>query len=123
MNFFDVMTAETTQQIDSEADSIRKHLNILLNTRQGSVAHVPEYGLPDMTELYAQLPSSMGVLVMAIEDCVREFEPRLGQLTVSLQAEQDSEMVVGLLIEGVIETQGRQRFSTAFMSSGLAKVS
>jgi type VI secretion system protein len=41
------------------AKSIADHLWRMFNTRQGSLSHLPDYGLPDITEIYRKLPTSL----------------------------------------------------------------
>ena len=36
--------------------SIMDHLNRLFNTREGSLPHLKDYGLPDISEIYRKMP-------------------------------------------------------------------
>jgi type VI secretion system protein len=62
--------------------SIKEHLAALFNTRRGSLSHLPDYGLPDISEICDNMPESIGMLRRAIEETVREYEPRLTQVQV-----------------------------------------
>ena len=41
-----------------DINNIREHLTCLLNSRCGSVSHLPDYGLPDLADIYRELPYS-----------------------------------------------------------------
>lgn len=65
--------------------SIRDHLVLLLNTRQGSVPHLPDYGLPDLSIVYNSFPESIEFLRRSIEDAIKRYEPRLARVRVELK--------------------------------------
>lgn len=60
--------------------SIQRNLNFLLNTRQGSLQHLPDYGLPDLGEIYRGLPSSVDKFLAMLIKTVRKYEPRLSDV-------------------------------------------
>ncbi len=66
----------------TEADSIVEHLRVLLNTRRGHSEAVPQFGLPEFSELAHGFPSSIQSLQRAIRDSIIEFEPRLKNVSV-----------------------------------------
>lgn len=49
----------------------------ILNTRRGSVKHLPDYGLPDLSVIYRHLPASLSVLQKYITFTLLKYEPRL----------------------------------------------
>lgn len=65
-------------------ESVRSHLEWLLNTHQGDSAACPEYGLPDITNLVIGLPYSERQFCRAIENSIKEHEPRVTWVRVSL---------------------------------------
>jgi len=65
-----------------EAESIVEHLRVLLNTRKGGSATVPEFGVVDFTELVHAFPGAIQTLQSSIRATVLEFEPRLRNVTV-----------------------------------------
>jgi type VI secretion system protein len=71
---------ENTQQL---ADSILRHLQRMLNTRQGHVLTQPEYGIPDVTEFIQTLPDMVNEVRSAIRNSIEKFEPRLRNVEVS----------------------------------------
>jgi type VI secretion system protein len=64
------------------SESITEHLRALLNTRRGSCATQPDYGVVDFTDLVHGFPGSIQVLQQAIRATLMRFEPRLRNVTV-----------------------------------------
>ena len=62
--------------------SIKEHLGLLLNTRRGSIKHLPDYGLPDISEICDNMPESLDMLQKAIKETVEKYEPRLTRVRV-----------------------------------------
>jgi type VI secretion system protein len=102
--------------------SIISHLNRLLNCRQGSLPHLPDYGLPDVAEIYQGLPYSLNRLLQAIKFTIEKYEPRLHQVSVIHSATHDRDYVLRLKIQGKISNGERIIVDTYFSSVGHAKV-
>ncbi len=71
------------------ADSVSADLELLLNTRRGTVLIDPEMGLPDLTRFingYSQ--PDIDDLRHDIQQLVRRFEPRLASIDVSYVGDQ-----------------------------------
>ena len=64
--------------------SIQAHLVHLLNVRQGKTEHLSGYGLPDIHEIYYNLPDSLDQLAERIQSTVQRYEPRLRKVQVTL---------------------------------------
>jgi len=114
--------SHSTGPVRSMAESVRDHLALLLNTRQGMVGHLPDYGIPDLSEVYKSLPSSLEMLRQAIKATIDTYEPRLRKVSVKFQ---DSDFPVShatFLITGdVVEEEGdatRVSFRTTIADSG-----
>jgi len=84
-------------------DPIRNHLGLLLNARQGSIEHLPDYGMPDMASFYADYPASLAGLRTAVEELIQKYEPRLQNAQVRLIEADSGEFRVSLTITGEIE--------------------
>tara|TARA_R110000868_G_scaffold10639_5_gene51706 strand:+ start:18651 stop:19064 length:414 start_codon:yes stop_codon:yes gene_type:complete len=126
----DIITGEYTdgEAIGSQHDeeqlllSVRAHLMRLLNTRQGSLPHAKDYGLPDINMIYQGLPNAVDTFLAIIKQCVEKYEPRLQNVQVMYKPETNKECVVCLEINGRIKDSGSVRYATFFMSGGGAKV-
>ncbi len=77
---------------------VREHLRALLNTRQGSSALEPEYGLPDFTDLVVSFPQGRAQMCAAIASCIRRYEVRLSHVKVEvIEPTNDTERKEALL--------------------------
>ncbi len=63
--------------IEQEKTSICNHLHRLLNSRCESLTHRPDFGMPDIAELYLGMPYSSEALMITMSYAVEQFEPRL----------------------------------------------
>ena len=63
---------------------VQRHISALLNTRQGTLPHMPEYGLPDMLQIYKYLPNSARQMAQLVKKQLDSYEPRLSHLSVAL---------------------------------------
>ena len=62
--------------------SIIENLTMILGTRQGSVSHLPDFGLPDIMQVYINSGYSFEPLKKQIRDTVMKYEPRIGNVRV-----------------------------------------
>ena len=69
--------------------SIREHLVALFNTRRGSLGHLDDYGLPDISEVCDKMPGSIAELQKAIRETIVKYEPRIKQVQVVEHEEAD----------------------------------
>ena len=72
------------EDIKRVIDSVREHLQKILNTRQGSVMIGEEYGLPDFVELLREYPDSLREFEKSIRSTIQRYEPRLKSVRVRL---------------------------------------
>jgi type VI secretion system lysozyme-like protein len=80
---------ETSQGRFDVIESIREHLLVLLNTRRGSVSHLPLYGLPFLPDIFKDLPKVIPELQNTIKQNIRLFEPRIAHVEVHLERSQE----------------------------------
>lgn len=104
--------------------SIVNNLDRLFNTRRGALQHLPDYGLPDISEIYRDIPESIPDLQRAIRDSVEKYEPRLTNVHVThREAEEDKfDMTLTFVLSAQVVGHGRVRFQTTFKSSEAAHV-
>lgn len=72
--------AEADQQVLSVLDNVQR----ILECRAGTLAHLPDYGLPDMAETLQGLPASAQGLITTMTLCLLKYEPRLQSVAVRL---------------------------------------
>ncbi len=91
-------------------EALKRDLEWLLNTRQppmpqlaswpAAKASVINFGLPDITSLGLMSASDHRSLRMAIEICLRTFEPRLTDVHVTLEGSDSADRRLRFHIEG-----------------------
>jgi type VI secretion system protein len=102
--------------------SVMSNLNRLFNTRQGSVKHLPDYGLPDISSVYREAPRSIDELRRSIKDVVRKYEPRLRRVHVEHQDTDEFDMRLVFLLTAELDDGRRVQFQTTFESHDPARV-
>ena len=105
--------------------SVATHLANMHSTRPGTVQTLPDYGLPDLTDMRLSLHDSLQQARIAIERFIEAYEPRLREVRViSLPRDQDP-LSLAFAIEGLLEVDGFKRqvsFSARLDGSGQGKV-
>lgn len=112
-------------EVDKEQQrvlSILDNLNRLFNTRRGSIAHLPDYGLPDITQIYRDLPYTIEGLRQAIKDAVEKYEPRLRRIKVEQQKGDSYAIRIAFLLSAELLKGQKVQFQTTFTSNELAEV-
>ncbi len=102
--------------------SIREHLTKLVNARQGSLIHLPDYGLPDLGEIYQKLPESLETLRFALNNLIYRYEPRIKNCTITFHPIQQTAYVIGLTLFCTLlnnEKNEKIAFEMNFLSSGI----
>jgi len=111
--------------VDKESTTVRSiqdHLSRLLNARQGVLSHLPDYGLPDITALYGDLPYTVTQLKTAIALCIEKYEPRLKYVEINALPDDRAKGVVILEIQAILQGGEHATFHTYLTSDGDAKV-
>lgn len=73
-----------TLRVDQEemVNSVIEHLQKMLNVRQGGVAALPSYGLPDFNDLAFRFPDAIFELQRSIKRSIELYEPRLARVRI-----------------------------------------
>jgi type VI secretion system protein len=105
-------------------DSVMRHLQRMLNTRQGQALIQQEYGMPDITDCAEGSPEALDRARRAIKHSIEMFEPRLRRVKIShLPLGGDLNLHFG--ISGQIVTEKEQivvHFNTTVTPSGNAVI-
>ena len=102
--------------------SIMDHLNRLFNTRQGSLSHLDDYGLPDISEVYRRMPDGIEDLRDAVRRAVERYEPRLKRVRVVRRESDAREFKLVFIVSGELKEGGLVRFQTTFSSLGNSSI-
>lgn len=105
--------SEQNQIILSVLDNMQR----ILNCRAGTLAHLPDYGLPDMTKILQGMPGTAHEMMGTLSTVLLKYEPRLKKITVVLL----DQAVPGELcyaIDAELKDVGLVRYGTEFMPEG-----
>ena len=102
--------------------SIISNLDRLFNTRCGTLQHLPDYGLPDITEIYRDIPDSVAKLQEAIRATAEKYEPRLRRVMVQHHQTDPFDMRLVFLIAGELPDRRRVQFQTTFSSHEMVNI-
>ncbi|RQM36361.1 type VI secretion system baseplate subunit TssE [Erwinia psidii] len=105
--------SEENQVILSVLDNMQR----ILNCRAGTLAHLPDYGLPDMTKILQGLPGTAHKLMSTLSAVLLKYEPRLKKISVVL-LEQNVPGELRYAIDAELSGVGLVRYGTEFMPEG-----
>lgn len=122
VRYMDGRPVESVGADDALQKSIQDHLVRLFNARQGVLPHLPDYGLPDLTAVYQEMPYSISDLVGAVKKTVEKYEPRLRRVRIIPLPADESDFVIKLEISGTTSSGASVKYQTMFVSGGAARV-
>lgn len=102
--------------------SIQENIKRILNTRAGALKHLPDYGLPDLTNIYQALPASVHMLKKQMETTLLAYEPRIKSIDIEFGAEPDPGTTVSYVMRCHLRKAGLVRFGTYFEPIGRTRV-
>jgi len=105
--------SEQNQLILSVLDNMQR----ILNCRAGTLAHLPDYGLPDMTKILQGMPGTAHELMGTLSVVLLKYEPRLTKIRVVL-LEQNVPGELRYAIDAELRGVGLVRYGTEFMPEG-----
>lgn len=105
--------SEQNQVILSVLDNMQR----ILNARKGTLSHLPDYGLPDMSKILQGLPGTAHQLMNTLSSVLLKYEPRLKSLTITL-LEQKMPGELAYAIDAELKGIGLVRYGTDFMPEG-----
>lgn len=105
--------SEENQVILSVLDNMQR----ILNCRAGTLDHLPDYGLPDMTKILQGMPGTAHQLMGTLSDVLLKYEPRLKNVDVVI-LEQSQPGELRYAIDAELKGFGLVRYGTEFMPEG-----
>ncbi|MGC1056339.1 type VI secretion system baseplate subunit TssE [Pantoea agglomerans] len=108
------------QQVSEENQvilSVLDNMQRILNCRAGTLAHLPDYGLPDMTKTLQGMPGTAHQLLKTFSDVLLKYEPRLKNINVIL-LDQHIPGELRYAIDAELKGVGLVRYDTEFMPEG-----
>ncbi|CAM4130363.1 type VI secretion system lysozyme-like protein [Yersinia intermedia] len=105
--------SEANQGVLSVLDNMQR----ILNCRAGTLSHLPDYGLPDMSKILQGMPGTAHSLLTTLSATLLKYEPRLKSLNVVLLP-QTTPGHLEYGIDAELKEFGLVHFGTAFMPEG-----
>lgn len=121
-HFFDKTRVEDVPVKNRRIVSLMDHLNRMFNTREGSITHLKDYGLPDISEIYRKMPHGIEELQEAIKRSVEKYEPRMHRVKVIPREGAGEKFKLVFIISGELKGGGVVRFQTTFSSMGNSSI-
>jgi len=105
--------SEENQVILSVLDNMQR----ILNCRAGTLTHLPDYGLPDMSKILQGMPGTAHSLLTTLSGTLLKYEPRLRKINVILLP-QSRPGHLEYALDAELKDLGLVRFGTEFMPEG-----
>jgi type VI secretion system protein len=83
-NFDGELELQGVHEEDRGTLSVLDNLQRILNSRAGTLSHLPDYGLPDMGQVLQGLPATSHGLMTTMAKTLLKYEPRLAAVEVRL---------------------------------------
>ena len=102
--------------------SIIENLRMLLTTRQGSVQHLPHFGMPDILQIYFDT-GSIDPIKKEIINVILKYEPRIGEVKIQKsQFDQNNMRITLKIIASIKDIPNKEILLTEFSTTGWTKV-
>ena len=102
--------------------SIVENLKMVLQTRRGSVQHLPDFGVPDIRQIYFD-EGTIESIPKQISETILKYEPRLEDVKVKKKSFDEKNLRITLEIFAKIkQIPGKEVLFTEFSSTGWTKV-
>ncbi|MGQ9366153.1 type VI secretion system baseplate subunit TssE [Azospirillum sp. ST 5-10] len=103
--------------------SVMENLRNLLNTRRGSSAMLPDYGMPDFNDLALQFPDAIDVIARELKATIRAYEPRLKNPKISHLPDPDNPLALCYRIAAELTEDGQtMTFETVLGDDGFVRL-
>ena len=83
-NFDGELDLHHVSEDDQHTLSVLDNLQRILNSRSGTLSHLPEYGLPDMGTVLQGLPATAQTLMTTMQQTLLKYEPRLAAVNIEM---------------------------------------
>ena len=117
LSYFDRMSEE-----EKLRKSIVENLKLVLQTRENSVLHLPDFGFPDIRQIYFD-EGTIDSVPKKISETILKYEPRLEDVRVKKKEFDDKNLRITLEISAKIkDVPGKEILLTEFSTTGWTKV-
>ncbi|WP_413704574.1 type VI secretion system baseplate subunit TssE [Pseudomonas sp. Pseusp16] len=116
-NFDGDLELSQVSEEDQYTLSVLDNVQRILNSRAGTLAHLPDYGLPDMGVILQGLPASAQGLMRTLQETLIKYEPRLAAVSIELLPQvQPGHLEYALEVQ--LKGGGRVTFGTTLGAQG-----
>ncbi len=115
----------TEKQEAALRSSILQNLERILNSRAGMSQACEGYGIPDLTQIVNGVPERARDIERALEQCIRQYEPRLTQVEVEHIPDAHGPMTACFKVRAAASTGKSAEdlwFETVVVSSGRVRL-
>ena len=116
-NFSGDLSFDQINEEDQVILSVLDNIQRILNSRAGTISHLPDYGLPDMTKILHGMPGTAHELIETLAGVLLKYEPRLLSLNVTL-LDQEVPSELRYTIDAELRGVGLVRYGTELMPEG-----
>ena len=116
-NFDGELDLYSVPEEDQHTLSVLDYLQRILNSRAGSLSHLPDYGLPDMGLTLQGLPGAAHELMGTLSNTLLKYEPRLAALHIDL-LEQTRPGHLEYALHAQLKGGGQVTFGTSLGAEG-----
>lgn len=83
-NFDGELDLHQVSEDDQHTLSVLDNVQRILNSRAGTLSHLPDYGLPDMGTVLQGLPATAQTLMTTLQQTLLKYEPRLAAVNIEM---------------------------------------
>lgn len=116
-SFSGELPLEQVSERDQLILSVMDNMQRIINCRAGTLAHLPDYGLPDLSQLHQGMAANIHGLMQRIEATLLRYEPRLSGLRVELLS-QPAPGQLNYFLHAQLPNSGWMRFDGVFSPEG-----
>lgn len=108
---------DTVDENEQVIISVMENIRRILNSRAGSIRHLPDYGLPDMSKMIQGLPGTAHNIMDILSTTLLKYEPRIKTLSLVLLP-QETFGSLRYTLDVELHQQGLIRYGTEFVPDG-----
>ncbi|MDR0277385.1 MAG: type VI secretion system baseplate subunit TssE [Paucimonas sp.] len=116
-NFSGELDLHLVEEQDQQVLSVLDNLQRLFNSRAGSLAHLPDHGLPDSGQLLQGMSGAANGMTQSITRTVQQYEPRLLDPVVRT-VDQDCPGHLVFVLDGRLSSGEAVTFGTSLATGG-----
>lgn len=120
--FYDGKSIDNVPESQRLQKTIIGNLTRIFNTRRGSLPHIKDYGLPDISELYHKTPEGLEELRSTIQKTIQIYEPRLKNIKVHPEDSKSNLSQLVFILTAELKTGEQLRLQTTFFTNEPSKI-